>query len=145
MSKALIGRCGLYCGACGIYRVYVDNKTQARKKMAEFFKCKAEQIRCQGCQNLTNIDWCFGCKILECLERNRLHYCYECNEIKNCAIYQELNKRYEGMPFKNLERLKQIGEDQWFGEQIEKWRCPNCTAVIQYEQKKCGQCGHELF
>ena len=141
---ALIGRCGLYCGACDIYRVYVDKKEEEQKKMAEFFKCRPEQVRCQGCQNLTLEDWCSECKILECLNKNKYHYCYECKEIETCDNYQGLNKRYNNIPYKNLKRLKEIDKKKWLEEQIKRWHCPGCGEPIKYDDNKCDDCGFDL-
>jgi len=137
----LIGRCGLYCGACNIYRVYVDQKKDKQKKMAEFFKCRPEQVRCQGCQNLTPDDWCSGCKIIECLYNHKYDYCFRCEEIEHCDAYQELNGRYENRPYKNLERLKEVGEQQWLEEQLKRWHCPGCGEPIENEEKVCEECG----
>jgi len=139
-SYPLIGRCGLYCGACNIYCVYIDEKKEKQKQMAEFFKCRPEQVRCQGCQNLTPDDWCLECKILQCLNRNSYRYCYECNEIETCDIYQEVNRRYDNLPFKNLKRLRESGEDRWLEEQRQRWSCPLCGIALVYDQKKCPQC-----
>lgn len=141
---ALIGRCGLYCGACGIYRVYIDKQEKRQKRMAEYFKCKPEQVRCQGCQNLTPDDWCSECKILLCLDKNDYRYCYECNKIESCDIYQELNGRYENLPFKNLIRLKETGEEKWLKEQTQRWSCRQCGAPLEYEQKNCPKCNFDV-
>jgi len=140
MSHALIGRCGLYCGTCDIYRVYLNKEKEKQKRMAEFFRCKPEQVRCQGCQNLTPDDWCSGCKILACLARHSYRYCYECNKIETCDIYQELNGRYDNLPFENLMRLKECGEDRWLKEQRQRWSCPQCGTALAYEQEKCPPC-----
>lgn len=142
-SYSLIGRCGLYCGACDIYRVYIDMKKEKQKQMAEFFRCKPEQVRCHGCQNLTSDDWCSGCKILECLDRHTYRYCYECSEIETCDTYQELNGRYKNLPSKNLKRLRVCGEDRWLKEQRKKWSCPHCGTALVYEQTKCPQCNRD--
>jgi len=145
MSKNdLIGRCGLYCGACDIYRVFVDKKTEKQRRMAEYFKCRPEQVRCQGCQNPTPEDWCYDCKIIKCLEKNGYTYCYECEKIETCEIYQELNGRYNNYPYKNLKRLKEVGKEKWLEEMTKRWTCPQCKAAIEYEDKKCLNCGFDL-
>jgi len=143
-NPSLIGRCGLYCGACNIYRVYTDKKLDRQKKMAEFFKCKPEQVRCQGCQNLTSGDWCNDCKILQCLDKSKFQYCHECGKIETCDTYQELNRRYDEMPYKNLQRLKEIGETKWLEEKIKRWTCLGCGAPIEYDQDKCTKCNFDL-
>ena len=95
ISRNLIGRCGLYCGACDIHRAYIDKDQEKQKRMAKYFKCKPSQICCHGCQNLDQKSWSTDCKILECLNRNNYKYCYECNNTETCDIFQKLNtKRY---------------------------------------------------
>ena len=65
ISRNLIGRCGLYCGACDIHRAYIDKDQEKQKRMAKYFKCKPSQICCHGCQNLDQKSWSTDCKILE--------------------------------------------------------------------------------
>jgi len=74
VNKNLVGRCGLYCGACVIYRAHKDSK-QLQRKIAEQEKCKPEQIRCEGCQTASTNgwdekgeEWGKNCKIFKCLE-----------------------------------------------------------------------------
>jgi hypothetical protein len=47
VSKNLVGRCGLYCGFCLIYRAGKDSE-KLRKSVARRSKCKPEDIRCEG-------------------------------------------------------------------------------------------------
>ena len=56
MNKNLVGRCGLYCGACIIYRAYKDSD-QLRQKIAEREKCKPQEIQCEGCQTALTNGW----------------------------------------------------------------------------------------
>ncbi|MCK4247085.1 MAG: DUF3795 domain-containing protein, partial [Methanomicrobia archaeon] len=49
INENLVGRCGLYCGACIIYRAYKDSE-ELRRIIAKDNNCKPEEIRCEGCQ-----------------------------------------------------------------------------------------------
>jgi hypothetical protein len=49
VSKNLVGRCGLYCGFCLIYRAGKDSE-KLRRAVARRSKCKPEDVRCEGCQ-----------------------------------------------------------------------------------------------
>jgi len=64
-NEDLVGRCGLYCGACSIYRAYKDNG-EYLKRIATRFKCSPEKVRCEGCQILTPEFWGNDCKIVQC-------------------------------------------------------------------------------
>ncbi|NIU39053.1 DUF3795 domain-containing protein, partial [Candidatus Bathyarchaeota archaeon] len=78
VDRNLIGRCGLYCGACGIYRAYRDGGAY-RERLASAFKCPPQKVRCQGCQALTPECWGNDCKIVKCLNVKGLQFCYECS------------------------------------------------------------------
>ena len=72
VSKNLVGRCGLYCGFCLIYRAGKDSE-KLRKSVARRSKCKPEDIRCEGCQTVLvdgwdNARWGKNCKIIKCQE-----------------------------------------------------------------------------
>jgi hypothetical protein len=63
VNENLVGRCGLYCGACIIYRAGKDSE-KLRRTVAEKENCKPDEIRCEG--------WGKNCKIVKCLEAKRL-------------------------------------------------------------------------
>ncbi|HEC77658.1 MAG TPA: DUF3795 domain-containing protein [candidate division WOR-3 bacterium] len=140
----LIGRCGLYCGACDIYRAWIDKDEEKLKGMAKYFRCAPEQIRCSGCQSTSKDKWSGDCKIVQCLDRNHYQYCYECALTEQCDIFQKLNKRYKDMPGRNLTRLKKIGEECFLKEQKFRWSCPECRAPVEYGAEKCRKCGADL-
>ncbi|MEM3699785.1 MAG: hypothetical protein QXL57_02815 [Candidatus Bathyarchaeia archaeon] len=47
VNANLVGRCGLYCGACAIYRAYKDNR-EYLAKLAQHFKCPPEKCDAKG-------------------------------------------------------------------------------------------------
>lgn len=51
VNRNLVGRCGLYCGACIIYRAGKDSE-RLRRIIAEQKNCEPEDIRCEGCQTV---------------------------------------------------------------------------------------------
>jgi len=50
-DKNLVGRCGLFCGICSVYRAYKDSR-EFQEKIAERYGCLLEEVRCEGCQTL---------------------------------------------------------------------------------------------
>jgi len=136
----LVGRCGLYCGACDIYLVHAQSRTADQEKMASYFKCEATRVRCEGCRKPTPDNWCHDCKIAQCLDRNGYTYCYECKHIDTCSLFQNLNKRYHSMPQVSLQRIKTAGERVWLREQDASWSCPQCGYPHDYDAKKCLSC-----
>jgi len=93
VDKNLVGICGLYCGACIIYRTGKDSK-KLQRVIADRENCGPDDIRCEGCQTaLTNgwdvkgEEWGKKCKIVMCLEAKRLDFCYECSEYHECKNF----------------------------------------------------------
>lgn len=143
ITPALIGRCGLYCGACDIYRSYTDQQNEKLKKMAKYFKCQVDRVRCHGCQNASNEDWGYDCKIVQCLERNSYRYCYECSLTDRCDLFQKLNQRYNNIPVDNLRRLQKVGEEKFIREQKRLWTC-QCGTPFEYGADTCRACDIKL-
>lgn len=153
VNKNLVGRCGLYCGACLVYRAYKDSE-QLRKNVAKEAKCKPEGIRCEGCQTvLTNgwdvkgEQWGKNCKIVMCLEAKGLDFCYECDTFPECekfhGIADYLLKRGENL-MENLDRIKAGKVEEWLREKDEKWRCSKCSKPISTHLDQCHWCGAKL-
>lgn len=150
VNKNLVGRCGLYCGACGIYRAYIDDG-DFLKKLAERFKCPQEKVRCEGCMALTSECWGNGCKIVQCLENKGLEFCYQCSEYgkDSCEKFVKLAQRYAkiGVNVKaNLERIKRGETEEWLRESENKYRCPFCGKPLPVygTEGKCYHCGADL-
>jgi len=141
---ALVGRCGLYCGACVIYRAYRDEDRETQERIAERAKCRPEQVRCNGCSATTEDCWGHGCKLAVCSRERELSSCDACEEIKECDKWQELNERYAGHPGENIARWAEVGFSTWLKEQEEQWSCPSCCGPIAYYWKACRHCGAEL-
>jgi len=145
----LVGRCGLYCGACSIYRAYKDGD-EYRKKLAEFFKCPPEKVRCEGCQVLTSECWGNDCKIVRCLSSKGFNFCYECPQFddKSCEKFEKLAKGYleeDNVDLRaNLAIIKSGQVKAWLKERIERFKCPYCGKPLPTGSKKCYHCGKDF-
>lgn len=145
----LVGRCGLYCGACGIYRAYKDGGAY-RRKLAEFFKCQPEKVRCEGCQVLTSECWGNDCKIVRCLDSKGLNFCYDCPQLddESCEKFERLAKGYledDNVDLRgNLARIKVGQVDAWLRESRERFKCASCGEPLPAGSKKCYHCGKEF-
>ena len=152
VNKNLVGRCGLYCGACIIYRAYKDSE-QLRQKIAQENNCKPEEIRCEGCQTaLTNgwdVEeiWGKNCKIVKCLEAKGVNFCYECSEYLDCikfhGIADSCLKHGENL-MENLNKIKTGKVNEWLEEEDKKWRCHKCGKPIAMQLTECHWCGAKL-
>ncbi len=147
----LVGRCGLYCGACGIYRAYKDGG-EYRQRLAGFFKCPPEKVRCEGCQALTPECWGNNCAMVKCLDAKGLRFCYECSDYEKhaCQKFEKFSEEYlkdDNVDLRaNLARIKAGDSDEWLKESAEKFRCPHCGKPLPTKSfgKKCYHCGIEL-
>ena len=144
----LVGRCGLYCGACGVYRAYKDNG-EYRDRVARVFKCPPEKVRCEGCQALTSECWGNDCKIVQCTTSKGFDFCYECPQFddETCEKYDELAKRYleDNVDVRaNLKRIRSGQVEAWLRESRERFKCPHCGKPLPEGSKKCYNCGKEF-
>ena len=151
VDKSLVGRCGLFCGACGIYRAYRDGGVY-RRRIADFFKCPPEKVRCRGYQALTPECWGNDCKIINRLNAKELQFCYECSdyERRTCERFEKLSGDYLKEDYvdlrANLARIKAGDVDDWLKESEEKFRCPHCSKPLPTSsfRKKCYHCDKQL-
>lgn len=151
-DKNLIGRCGLYCGACSIYRAYKDsNKLQ--ETLARKHSCSPEDVRCEGCQTVSKKGWSGeenwgrNCEIIKCLDARGLDFCYECDNYEQCEKFGELfdsHLQYGENLRENLNKIKAGKAEQWLTEEDKKWRCRNCKKPISIYLKECHWCGAKL-
>ncbi|MEW6684683.1 MAG: GNAT family N-acetyltransferase [Candidatus Edwardsbacteria bacterium] len=145
----LVGRCGLYCGACEIYRAYKDSE-KLREEIASKHHCLPEEVRCEGCQTLEISGWAYdkewgkNCKIAKCLNSKNLKYCYECAGYDYCKTFGDFANICLKLGVdlrKNLKMIKKGKVDRWLEEQEKKWRCAECGKPISVDLKECHWCG----
>jgi len=145
----LVGRCGLYCGACSIYRAYKDDGERL-KRLAARFKCPSEKIRCEGCQILTPECWGNDCRIVQCLKAKNYEFCYECPkyEERSCEKFEKLAKGYleeDNVDIRaNLEKIKIGKVKEWLKESKKRFKCPYCKKPLPTGSKKCYNCKKEF-
>ena len=147
-DEDLVGRCGLYCGACSIYRAYKDSGDYL-KRLSEHFKCPPEKVRCEGCQILTPECWGNDCKIVQCLRTRDYAFCYECPqyEERSCEKFEKLAKGYleDNVDIRaNLEKIKIGKTKEWLKESKNRFRCPYCKKPLPEGSKTCYHCKKEF-
>ncbi len=151
VNTGLVGRCGLYCGACEIYRAHKDGG-KYRQRVAAFLKCPPEKVRCEGCQVLTPECWGNDCKILQCLNAKGFKFCYEClnyneHDCENFERFSEAYLKEDGVDLRaNLSRIEAGEVEDWQKKSKEKFRCPYCGKPLSFGafRKKCYHCGRDL-
>jgi hypothetical protein len=153
-NKNLVGRCGLYCGICPIYRACKDSR-EFQEKVAKRHGCLPGEVKCGGCQTVNlhgwshERNWGKNCKILKCLNSRKLNFCYECIEYDTCQIFDEFAKMNLNLGIdvkRNLEMIEDGKIQEWLFEQDQKWRCPSCgnPIAVSSDFRNCHWCGHKL-
>jgi len=147
-DEDLVGRCGLYCGACSIYRAYKDNGEHLIR-LSKRFKRPPEKVKCEGCQILTPKCWGNKCKIVQCLQAKNYEFCYECPkyEERSCEKFEKLAKGHleDNVDIRaNLEKIKTGKAMEWLKESKKRFKCPYCKKPLPEGSKKCYHCGKDF-
>lgn len=148
-QEILATRCGIYCGACYIYRAQIDGG-DFLLEIADWQKVSPFEVKCNGCLAPDNEKWlnCRICKTQRCLKEKELNYCYECNEFSNqsCSFYEELEEFCARRGENIRENMIKIRDNvsQWLLDQENKWRCPSCEKPYSWYEKICHHCGNNL-
>jgi len=144
-DRDLIGRCGIYCDACAVYRGQRDDG-EAFDYAIRRWKVPSEHARCNGCQALT--PECHGsqCERAKCLNEKGYRYCFECDSYRNHSYrkYERMASYFKPMgedPRRNLKRIEDGEADAWLKEHRNRWSCTSCGSPIFLHPTKCPKCG----
>jgi len=144
VDKTLAGACGLYCGACAIYRMDQDRDIERLERAArEVFDCQPEEIACEGCRGPTDRHWTPDCRIVACTRGRGIAFCSQCTDFP-CAELAAFSAERRHLPLTNLRRLDEVGPHAWLVEQAARWRCPACSRPVDMYSQTCHACGAEL-
>jgi hypothetical protein len=123
MRKKLVGRCGLYCGECEVRAAYVSGDKKLIAGVAEKLGARPNEIRCEGCLELTEKCWGNGCEIIACIESRGFKHCVQCPDIDDCTKFARLNTKYGGAVRLNIRQIRSWGFERWLaykeGEEVE--------------------------
>ncbi|MFH2056216.1 MAG: DUF3795 domain-containing protein [bacterium] len=148
-DRSLVGRCGLYCGACVIYRSQRDDPRR-QQRLAERFECDIEQVRCNGCGALSPSCWGTDCQLGACLDARGFKYCYECPEYadRSCEKFEKLARGYleeDGFDLRqSLRLIASGGTDDWLDYCRLRFACRNCGKPTMTGAAECHHCGVSL-
>ena len=133
MDKELIAPCGMNCGVCS---GYLASKYDVRSKgirMPYCIGCRARDKKCAFLKKRCNL-----------LLEGAVQYCYECEDFP-CERLQHLDRRYRSnfrmSMLENLEHIKKSGIEGFLLREEEKWKCPECGAVVCCHNGICFNCG----
>jgi len=168
----LAAPCGLYCGACVIYRANKRGDSEFLKQIAEAFSGKEGQLApgmpplrkgcdvseaqrqmqdvkgtaCEGCLSEIVAFPCRICAFRDCVLEKGLTNCSQCPD-SPCQPLVDFNN--DGLPhhgevLANIQRQRDVGIGAWIAEQEARWRCPQCGSTIDWYASQCADCGVAL-
>ena len=148
-NEALISRCGIYCGACYVYRAERDGG-EYLTSVAEQQKVKSEEVHCMGCSGPSDEMWinCRLCPVRGCQDEKGFKSCAQCPKFTDGSC-----ERYEGLADFCMRRGEDVRSsmmkisvdpDEWLSQQNEKWRCSLCGSLFSWYDETCHTCGAHL-
>jgi hypothetical protein len=152
MSKEnLIAACGLYCGACEMYRAYHDNNESKLQYLVQGFNSKggkftAEDLKCDGCLAAGRlVAWGHQCKMRLCDRHGPEEpWCSsKCPDFpcKSLTDFANMGITHHNEIIDNLRRLEKAGIKKHTEQEEKRWLCPECQTPLAWYDQTCHQCG----
>jgi len=137
---ALLGICGVYCGACTTYRAFNDND-QALFTWLMKMRMPSEEIFCKGCGSSVINKWCTNCDFRKCVQKREIAYCFECKDFA-CKKLIDFSKTrpHRTLGLRNLKQLKEMSTEEWLEQQRKRWTCSQCGKQLHWYSEKCPNC-----
>jgi hypothetical protein len=149
VEKLTISRCGIYCGACYIYRAERDCGEFLRE-VAEWQEAELDQVKCSGCGAPVEERWrnCKNCDTIKCLEEKGHQYCNECDKFWDHSCLRYNSKAEATMQRGEYIRMNMIkirsDPEAWLLEMDKRWRCISCGEPYSWYEETCHHCGKKL-
>jgi hypothetical protein len=150
--------CGTYCGACPAYIAKHSGDEQIKMRLHKRSSpppMKARKtipdprwmdgILCDGCLSGGQVaSHCQNCAIKACAaNKQNVIRCSDCKDLPCYRITNMINTgllhRAEYLP--NLEKIREMGVQEWVKYEEERWRCPRCGLPMSWYDAECIGCG----
>ncbi len=152
--------CGTYCGACPAYIAKHCDDEQMKIKLQKRISSRSmkaqknmpppnwmDGLLCDGCLGGGMLArHCQNCAIRKCAaSKQNVTRCSDCEELPCYRITNLINMgggylhRKEYLP--NLEKIREMGVEEWVQYEEERWRCPNCGWPMSWYDAECPRCG----
>lgn len=151
-TEKLVAACGLYCGACEMYRAVHDNNVPKQQALIKAFnsrggKFTVTDLECDGCLAGGRLSpWCRECNIKSCVRRPPGEtICpaacpdFPCKQLDDFA--KQMSHHNEVID--NLRRLHKTGLKKHAAEEEKRWLCPGCKTHLSWYDAKCPICGRK--
>jgi len=142
-SPRLAAACGLFCPACTIY-IGTQEDPDRLESSAKLRGVDVETLRCDGCRAERRSGYCRTCTLIRCATEKGIEFCVECEDYPCEDLKRfQAERPHRRMLFPDLERIREIGFEDWFAEKIDYYSCPECGTLNSAYDFKCRACGHE--
>ena len=141
--------CGLYCGACAIYRARRDDNRERLEEICQLMSSRQQvtldDLYCDGCLAQGRLSpYCLECKIRLCaMDKPGITRCSDCPDFP-CSLITDFNNdgvRHHAEVLENVRHQRDIGVDEWLQEEYERWRCSFCGVSLEWYAQTCYRCG----
>jgi len=148
MNEHLVAVCGLYCGACGLYRATKDDNEHSeeiKRATSERWGVSEDEVGCEGCLGGGMLTpYCRACRMRACAEdKAGVSRCSDCVDFP-CHMVTDFNSdgaRHHAEVLDNLREIQKIGAEEWAAAQEKRWRCPKCDVQVDWYARTCYSCG----
>jgi hypothetical protein len=126
--------CGIFCGACpsfgkGCRGCPTEDTRQKRKSK---WSCRIRNC----CYFIENVEFCFNCGEFPCKELVR----------KLCKSHPgDPRFKYRHEILENLEKLSELGNEEYLRYQVKKWQCSACKGRIHWYKYRCSECNEDVL
>lgn len=149
-KENLVAACGLYCGACEMYRAVHDNNQAKQHSLIQRFNSRGgnftlKDLECDGCPAGGRLSpWCVQCNIKLCARHKPGEpICSaDCPDFP-CSKLAEFVKQmpHHAEVEDNLRRLKKAGLKKHAEQEEKRWLCPQCKTPMSWYYQTCYKCG----
>jgi len=143
------GVCGIYCGACTIYRARHDydrnDVDEVLAPIAERLGMPVAEVTCEGClSDGPHNPYVAKCEIRNCAAaRPGVTRCVDCAEFP-CERLEKFTSDgigHHASVIDNIKRQRKLGVYEWLQEEFERVRCQFCGVSLDWYATSCHRCG----
>ena len=123
LEQELAAPCGVYCGACTMYRA--ASEPDLAEKLSKAMNRPVEEIACKGCRARAASGESLGCDTLTCITGKGLEFCYQCSDFPCSKFIPCVDRAAEtphNMKMYNLAVIEKRGVKALADEARDVWR-----------------------
>jgi hypothetical protein len=138
--EMLVAPCGVYCGICPVYIADKAQDTNLRKKIAQKFGVKIQDVSCDGCRSGHVFLGDEDCSVKSCVTSKGLYGCFRCDDFP-CRNIRERPQIIQQVILRSVPILKASSIERFVELETEHYRCPQCGTSLFMGARKCPRCG----